>query len=95
MDVRVKFGESGLNSGWVARHFAGRTHFTHFCAAFNYICNRPEAAGDVVYGTFMRPIRLYISERCVKFRYPRLNRSPEIQPEAVVGGIFWLLFELR
>ena len=33
----------------------------------------------------MRPI---VADKCVKFRDPYLNRSREIPPEAVGGGIF-------
>ena len=37
MDVRVKFCDSTLNSGWIIHLFAGWTSFTHFCAVFNCI----------------------------------------------------------
>ena len=39
----------------------------------------------VISGTF---VRLAVSDNRVKFRDPRLNCSPEIQPEAVGGGSF-------
>ena len=48
-------------------------------------CSRPEAAGDVISGRFVRPI---VSDKSVKLCYPRLNCSPEIQQEAAGGGIF-------
>ena len=48
-------------------------------------CSRPEAASDVISGMFVGPIVL---DECVKFHGPSLNRSNEIPPEAVGGGIF-------
>ena len=48
-------------------------------------CSRPEAASDVISGTFARPIGL---DKCVKFRGSSSNRSLEIPPEAVWGDIF-------
>ena len=57
-----------------------RTRFVHFCAVFNNIFfSRPEAASDVISGTFLGPI---VCDKCAQFR------SREIPPEAVVGGIF-------
>ena len=50
MDVRVKLGESMLNSGRLIRLFEGRTRFTQLLAVFNCICSRPETAGDVISG---------------------------------------------
>ena len=65
---------------------AGRTNFTHLCAIHNCILqSRPEAATDVISGRF---VRLAVPEKCVKFRDPRLNCSPGIQPKAVGGGTF-------
>ena len=64
---------------------ACRTSFTHFCKYEIAFCSRPEAASDVISGTFVSPI---IRDKHVKFRDPCLNRSPEIQPEAVGCGIF-------
>ena len=37
MGVRVKFGDSMLNSGRIIQLFVGRTRFTQFCAGFNCI----------------------------------------------------------
>ena len=34
MNVRDKFGDSGLNSGRIIRLVGGRTRFTQFCAVF-------------------------------------------------------------
>ena len=48
-------------------------------------CSRTEAARDVIYGKSVGPIVL---DKLAKFRGPSLNRSPEIPPEAVGGGIF-------
>ena len=35
MVVRVKFGDSTLNSGRIIRLVAGHTRFMHFCAVFH------------------------------------------------------------
>ena len=56
--------------------------FLQYSFAF---CSRPEVANDVMSGRF---VRLVDPDQCVKFRDPRLHRSPEIRPEAVGGGIF-------
>ena len=64
---------------------SGQIHFAHFCAAFNNILQRPEAASDVISGRYVGPIVL---DKCVKFRGPSLNCSREIPPEPVEGGIF-------
>ena len=47
--------------------------------------NRPETASDILSVTFVGPI---VGDKFSKFRDPRLNRSREILPEAVRGGIF-------
>ena len=44
-----------------------------------------EAATDVISGTFVEPVLL---DKRVKFHDNSLNRSSEIPPEAVGGGIF-------
>ena len=64
---------------------SGWTRFAHFCAVLNNIFSRPAAASDVICGRFVGPDVL---GRRVKFHYPSLNRSREIVPEAVGGGIF-------
>ena len=46
---------------------------------------RPEAASDVVSGRFVGPT---VVDKRVKFHDASLNRSREIPPEAVRGGIF-------
>ena len=46
------------------------------------LCSRPEAAKDVSFGRFVRPIVL---DKRLKFRDPSLNSSREIPPEAVRG----------
>ena len=43
------------------------------------------AASDVISGWFVTPI---VPNKCVKFRDPCTNRSREIPPEAVGGGVF-------
>ena len=64
--------------------YAGRTRFKHFCAVLAF-CSWPEAANDIISGKCVVPI---VNDVHVKFRDPRLNRSWEIPPEAVGGGIF-------
>ena len=54
-------------------------------------CSRPEAVSDFITGTF---VGLAVPVKCVEFLDPRLNRSPEIRPEAIGGGIFGRFFEL-
>ena len=85
MDVRVKFGDSVLNTGRIVRLFVGRT-FVRYLIAF---CNRPEAANDVVSGMFVRPL---FRDQCVKFRDHRLNLSEEMQPKAVRDAAFSAVF---
>ena len=95
MDIRVKFGNSALNRGRVIHLFADRSRVTHFYVSFKLLiafCSRPEAANDVVSGTFME---LTVPNKCVKFRHTCLNRSGEILPKAVAGGIFGQFCELR
>ena len=55
--------------------------FVHYLIT---VCSRLEAASDVISDRF---VRLAVPDKCLKFRDPRLNRSPEIRPEAVGGGI--------
>ena len=50
-------------------------------------CSRPEAAKDIISGSYARLTDL---DKGVKFRDLRLNRSPEMRTEAVGGGIFKL-----
>ena len=56
--------------------------FMQYLIAF---CNISEATSDIMSDRF---VRLAILDKCVKFRDPRVNRSPEILLEAVEGGIF-------
>ena len=61
-DVRASFGDYKLNSGRIIRHsLSYGTRFAHFCAVFNNICSRPEAASDVISGEFVGPIVSEIS----------------------------------
>ena len=86
MDVRVKFSDSMLKCGQIIRLFAGHTRFTHVCVIFTCIF-QPTGKGnsDVIYGKFVGP---NVPDKPIKFRNPRLNRSREIPPQAVGGGIF-------
>ena len=57
VDTHVKFGDSRLNSGIIIRHFLSWAHFVHFYVVFNCIFfSRPEAAGAVISGMFVRLI---------------------------------------
>ena len=49
------------------------------------VCSLPEVASRVVSGRYMW---LSISGTCVQFCDPSFNRSEEIRPKAVGGGIF-------
>ena len=61
---------------------AGRTRFMQFVLYLVAFCSRPEAAGDVISGRFVRTI---VSD-CL--RYEGYPLSPGIRPEAVRCGIF-------
>ena len=52
-------------------------------------CSRLEAASEIISGRF---VRLAVPYKCVNFRDPRLNRSPEIQLKAAGGGISTISF---
>ena len=47
-------------------------------------CSRPEGTSDVISGRFVGQTVL---EKCVKFGYPRFNRSREFPPTTVGSGI--------
>ena len=71
------------------------THFAHFCQFLIAFCSQLEAASDVISCRF---VRLMFHDTCVKFHDPCLNRSWEIPPEAVGGGIldsFCYNFQLK
>ena len=55
-------------------------------------CSRLEAASEVISNNCTKPI---ISNECVKFIDSRLNRSPEIPPNAIRGGIFDCFFRIN
>ena len=63
--------------------------FVRYLIAF---LSRLETVSDIIFGRFVRPA---IPDMSVKFRDPRLNRSPEIRPEAIGGGIFDRFSTLR
>ena len=48
-------------------------------------CSRPDRDSDVISSKLVGPI---VYDTFVKFRDPRLNRSPEIPPEAVGDVVF-------
>ena len=84
MDVPVKFGDSTLNSGRSIQLFAGCTILCTFVQYLTAFCSRAEAS-DVISSMFLS---LTVTNKLVKFRNPRLNRSSEIRAEAVGGSIF-------
>ena len=86
MNVRVKVSDSTLNNGQIIRNCRPHPFYALFCnAVFSRVavCSRPEAIGDVISGTFVWQT---LPDKSLKFCYTRLNRSPEIRPEAVGGG---------
>ena len=68
---------------------AGRTRFTHFCAVLVAFCSRAETASDVESGKF---VGLVFPDKRSKFRGLPSNRSGELPPEAVGGGISTVVF---
>ena len=68
IDVRVKFGDSRLNSPL--------DRFLHIFVLHSVaFCSRPEAASDVMSGRF---VLLIVHNKCVKFCDPRLQCSGEV-----------------
>ena len=61
---------------------ASRTHLENFLQYLIAFCNWPEAASDVISGTF-------VPDKHVQFCDHRLNRTEEISTEAIRGGIFY------
>ena len=49
------------------------------------LCSQSEATSDVISDRF---VRMYVPNKCVKFRDPRLKRSPEIRSDAARGDSF-------
>ena len=80
MNIPASFGDSRLNNGRMAKPVLHT--FVQYLTAF---CSRPEAANDIISSRFGSPIAI---DKCVKCRDPCLNRTQEIPPEAVGGGIF-------
>ena len=76
-----KFCHYRLNSDRISRLLVRQGPFVQYLMTF---CSRLEAAGDVISGTFVGPI---VPDKSVKCRDPSLNRSQEIPPEAIRGGI--------
>ena len=54
--------------------------FVQYLIAFG---SRREATSGVISDRF---VRLIVADKSMKFRDPRLNRSGEIRPEAVIRG---------
>ena len=66
-------------------HWPTRPVLRTFVQYLIALCRLPEKASDVECGSFVGPI---VRDKLVKFRDLCLNRSLEIPPEAVGGGIF-------
>ena len=84
MDVRVKFGDSMLNSADFFNALPAAPVLRTFVQYLIAFFGRPEAAIDVICGAFVGQI---VFDKDVKFRDPCLNRCREILPEAVRGCI--------
>ena len=76
----------------ISHHFRVISLFLHFWPILRTflsyliaVCSRPEGTGDAISDRFVRPLVL---NKHVKFDDPNLNRSREIPPKAVGGGIF-------
>ena len=82
-------GDLASSRGRIMRLYAGRTRFTHCMHYLIAFCSRPEAASDKISDKFVRPTLL---DKHAKFRDHHLNRSPEIRPEVVGGGIVHRFF---
>ena len=80
MDVCVKLGDSTLNSGQIVKLWPAGPFLCTFVQYLVAFCSRPEAVSDVTSGRFVGPM---VPDKRVKFRYPRLNHSREIPPDAV------------
>ena len=84
MDVRVKFGNSTSNRGWIIHKLPVGPIFCTYTQSSITVCNRMKAA------------KWYPAGVCgwtgVYFHDPRLNRSREIWPKAIGGGIFGSFF---
>ena len=64
---------------------AFRTHFAHFSVVFSSFLQPTGRSCDAISGRFVGPLFL---DKPVKFHDPSLNRSREIPPVDVGGGIF-------
>ena len=85
-DVHASVADNKFNSGRIIRLFcpAGPVLRTTVLCLITF-CRRPKGANDVISFSF---VRSNVLDKSVKLRGPILNRSREIPPEAVGGGIF-------
>ena len=88
MDVRANFVTlvklwSNYSNLWPAGPV-----FMHFCAVLKYILQPTGKTNDDISGRFFGPVGL---DNRVKYRYPRLNISREIDQEST-GDAFRLSF---
>ena len=82
MDIRVKFGDSMLNSGQIIQLLPAAPVLRTFVQYLMVFCSRPETAWDVISSRFV--------ELTVPDESDRLNRSREIRPKKAVGcGIYY------
>ena len=90
-DVPAWFGDSRLHNGRIIRLCPAGPVLRPFVWYLVTFCNRPEGASDVVSDRFVMQIVL---ERFVQLGHPHLNRSREVQPDAVGRGIFDSFFAI-
>ena len=84
-DIPVSFCDHRLNNGRIILLcLAGPALCTFVQYLITSFCSRPEVASDVISGTF---VRLFVLDKCVKFRDRNSKRSREIPPGAIGGGI--------
>ena len=83
-DVSAGFGDSRLHSGRIIRLCPAGPVLRTCVQYLITFCSRPEEASDVIPSRFVGPADL---DKRVKSNDPSLNRSREIPPEAVGGGI--------
>ena len=70
------------------RHYAGRNSLRTSVQYLIGFCSRLETVSYVTSNTFSAFMGPNVHDKPVKWRDPRLNRSRQIPPAAVVRGIF-------
>ena len=93
MDARVKVGDSALNTcRFMLSSSPTAPVLRTFVQDWIALSSRPQPADDTISRQF---VRLAIADQRVYFHVIRLNRSPEIRPEGVGGGIVDRFLKLR